>query len=49
MLKIASFIIALIALAACANTNDTPLPMVSPNAPIWPLQPDHLDYGALPT
>jgi outer membrane biogenesis lipoprotein LolB len=35
-------------LAACAAHNDTDLPMVKSDDPVFQLQPDHLDFGALP-
>ena len=38
----------LLVLAACANKTGSELPMVNAGDPVWGLQPDHLDHGALP-
>lgn len=36
------------ALSACAGQSDPPLTVIRASAPVFDLQPDHLDYGTLP-
>lgn len=48
MPRILLFAIVLGVLVACANHSGTPLPMVKSDDPVFQLQPDHLDFGALP-
>jgi hypothetical protein len=47
-MRILFFAIALSLLAACANKSGNDLPIVRADDPVWGLQPDHLDHGALP-
>lgn len=38
----------LLCIGACTQYSDPPIATIAPDAPTWPLAPDHLDYGALP-
>jgi hypothetical protein len=42
------FAFALGLLTACGNISGKSLPMVNKSDPTWALEPDHLEFGALP-
>ncbi len=51
-LKIPGLIVFLLLLGAflssCSGTSDAPLTIISPDTPIGPMVPDHLDYSEAP-
>jgi len=41
-------VVAVCLLQACSNVSEPPLPEIHSSDPVWPLTPDHLEYGRLP-